>query len=146
MPDYLDPQVIGRIKKLEMRSLRLVESFMAGSHKSRLLGISTEFAQHRQYVPGDDTKHLDWKVFGKTDRFYIKEYEEETNLSAWILLDISESMDYKSGAVSKLEYVSYIAAALPSARLVTVAGGHHNDLVARDPSLLDAIAAHALGR
>jgi len=72
--DYFDPNVIGRIKNLELRSLRLVESLLVGMHKSRLRGIITEFAQHRKYVIGDDTRHLDWKVFAKTDRFYVKQY------------------------------------------------------------------------
>jgi uncharacterized protein (DUF58 family) len=114
MPDFFDPHVIGRIKNLEMRSLRLVESFMAGMHKSRLLGISTEFAQHRQYVPGDDVKHLDWKVFAKTDRFYVKQYEAETNMQVTFLLDTSNSMFFKSerAAMSKFDYASTVVAAL----------------------------------
>ena len=114
MPDYFDPHVIGRIKSLELRSLRLVESFMTGMHKSRLLGISTEFAQHRQYVPGDDVKHLDWKVFAKTDRFYVKQYEAETNMQVTFLLDTSNSMFFKSedAALSKFDYAATVLAAL----------------------------------
>ena len=109
---YLDPKVLSRIARLDIKARLVVEGFISGLHKSPFHGFSVEFAQHREYVPGDDLKHLDWKVFGKTDRFYIKEYEEETNLSGWILLDISESMDYKSGDLSKLEYGAHIAAAL----------------------------------
>jgi uncharacterized protein (DUF58 family) len=114
MPDYFDPHVIGRIKSLEMRSMRLVESYMAGMHKSRLLGISTEFAQHRQYVPGDDTKHLDWKVFAKTDRYFIKQYESETNMPVHVLLDTSNSMFFKSSesGMSKFDYAATAVAAL----------------------------------
>jgi len=114
MPDYFDPHVIGRVKNLELRSLRLVESFMTGQHKSRLLGISTEFAQHRQYVPGDDVKHLDWKVFAKTDRFYVKQYEAETSMQTTFLLDTSNSMFFKSeqAAMSKFDYAATALAAL----------------------------------
>ena len=114
MPDFFDPQVIGRIKNLEVRSLRLVESFMAGMHKSRLLGMSTEFAQHRQYVAGDDTKHLDWKVFAKTDRFYVKQYEAETNMRVTFLLDTSNSMFFKSeqAGLSKFDYAATVVSAL----------------------------------
>ena len=109
---YLDPKVLSRISRLDLKARLIVEGYISGLHKSPYHGFSVEFAQHREYSPGDDIKHLDWKVFGKTDRFYIKQYEEDTNLRAWILLDISESMDYKSGGVSKLEYGSYIAASL----------------------------------
>lgn len=108
MPDYFNPHVIANVKGLELRSTRLVESFMAGMHKSRLLGISTEFAQHRQYVSGDDTKHLDWKVFAKTDRYFVKQYEAETNMPVYFLLDTSNSMFFKSdqAAMSKFDYAA----------------------------------------
>jgi uncharacterized protein (DUF58 family) len=114
MADYFDPEIISRVKGLEMRSLRLVESFMVGIHKSRLRGISTEFAQHRQYVVGDDTKHLDWKVYAKTDRYFIKEYEAETNMPVYFFLDVSPSMFYKSeeAALSKFEYCATMIATL----------------------------------
>jgi uncharacterized protein (DUF58 family) len=114
MPDFFDPHVIGRVKGLALRSLRLVESFMVGMHKSRLRGISTEFAQHRPYVQGDDTRHLDWKVFARTDRFYLKEYEAETSMPVRFLLDTSQSMFYQSpeAAMSKFEYAATIVATL----------------------------------
>lgn len=114
MADFFDPRVIGNIKGLEFRSTRLAESFMAGMHKSRMLGISTEFAQHRQYVSGDDTKHLDWKVFAKTDRYFVKQYEAETNMSVYFLLDTSNSMFFKSdqAAMSKFEYAATAMAAM----------------------------------
>jgi uncharacterized protein (DUF58 family) len=114
MSDVFDPQVIGRVKGLAVRSLRLVENFMVGMHKSRLRGISTEFAQHRQYVTGDDTRHLDWKVFAKTDRFYVKEYEAETNMAVRFLVDTSRSMFFKSeeSAMSKYEYAATVAATM----------------------------------
>jgi uncharacterized protein (DUF58 family) len=109
---YLDPAVLSRIAKLDIRARLVVEGFISGLHRSPFHGFSVEFAQHREYVPGDDVKHLDWKVFGKTDRFYVKEYEEETNLSAWLMVDISESMDYSSDGMTKLDYGATIAASL----------------------------------
>ncbi|MHC4915695.1 MAG: DUF58 domain-containing protein [Planctomycetota bacterium] len=114
MPDYFDPDVIGRVKGFSLRSLRLVESFMVGMHKSRLRGISTEFAQHRPYVQGDDTRHLDWKVYAKTDRFYVKEYEAETSMRVEFLLDTSKSMFFKSeeAAMSKFEYAATVVSTL----------------------------------
>ena len=114
MPDYFDPEVISRIKGLELRSKRLVESYMVGIHKSCLLGISTEFAQHRAYVFGDDTRHIDLKVYAKTDEFFIKEYEAETNMAVYFLIDVSPSMFYKSeeAHLSKFEYAATIAATL----------------------------------
>ena len=114
MPDIFDPEVVGRVKGLAVRSLRLVENFMVGMHKSRLRGISTEFAQHRQYVSGDDTRRLDWKVFAKTDRFYVKEYEAETNMAVRFLVDTSRSMFFKSdeAAMSKFEYAATVAATM----------------------------------
>ncbi len=114
MADIFDPHVIGRVKGLELRSLRLVESFLVGMHKSRLRGISTEFAQHRQYVTGDDTRHLDWKVFAKTDRYYVKQYEVETNMPVFFLLDASPSMFFKSeeAAMSKFDYAATAVATL----------------------------------
>lgn len=114
MADIFDPQVIGSVKNLTLRSMRLVENFMAGMHKSRLRGISTEFAQHRQYVPGDDIKHLDWKVYAKTDKFFVKEYEAETSMTVRMLIDSSKSMFYKSddAAMSKFEYAATIGATL----------------------------------
>lgn len=114
MPDFFDPHVIARVKGLDVRSLRLVESLMAGMHRSRLRGISTDFSQHRPYVPGDDTRHLDWKVFARTDRFYLKEYEAETNMPVRFLLDTSHSMFFQSpeAAMSKYEYAATIVATL----------------------------------
>lgn len=109
---YLDPKVINKISKLEIKARLIVEGFISGQHKSPYHGFSVEFAEHREYVPGDDIRHVDWKVFGKSDRYYIKQYEEETNFRAHLLLDTSESMAYGSGPVSKFEYGCYIAASL----------------------------------
>jgi len=109
---YLDPKVLSRISRLDIKARLVVEGYVAGLHKSPFHGFSVEFAQHREYAPGDDLKHLDWKVFAKTDRFYVKEYEEETNLQGWLLVDISESMDYTSGGMTKFDYAATVAASL----------------------------------
>lgn len=93
---YLIPSVVARLANLELKARMLVEGFVTGLHKSPYHGFSVEFAEHRQYMPGDDIKHIDWKLFARTERYYIKQYEEETNMKAYILLDISKSMSYKS--------------------------------------------------
>jgi uncharacterized protein (DUF58 family) len=109
---YLDPKVLNKISGLSLKARLVVEGYLSGLHQSPYRGVSIEFRSHREYVPGDDLRHLDWKVFGRSDRLYIKQYEQETNLFAYILLDISESMSYGSGKVNKLEYARYLAAAL----------------------------------
>jgi uncharacterized protein (DUF58 family) len=110
--NYLDPRVLNKVARLELRARLIVEGFIAGLHKSPYRGVSVEFAAHREYTPGDDLRHLDWKIFGRSDRLYIKEYEQETNLYCHIMLDTSESMDYASGEISKFEYGRSLAAAL----------------------------------
>jgi len=109
---YLDPAVVSKLASIELKARLVVEGFIVGLHRSPYHGFSVEFAEHRQYMPGDDFRHIDWKVYGKSDRFYIKQFEEETNLKAYILLDASRSMGYKSDGISKLEYGSYLAASL----------------------------------
>ena len=109
---YLDPKVLGRIERLDLKARLIVEGFISGLHKSPFHGFSVEFAQHREYSPGDDLRRIDWKVFARSDRHYIKEYEEETNLVCYVMLDMSESMRYGSGELSKLDYGCYIAASL----------------------------------
>jgi uncharacterized protein (DUF58 family) len=110
---YLDPSVLNAIAGLELKARLIVEGFVSGMHRSPFHGFSVEFAEHREYVPGDDIRFVDWKVFGKSDRYYIKQYEEETNLRAWILLDCSESMEYGTpGGMTKIDYGRHVAAAL----------------------------------
>lgn len=109
---YLDPATIARLDNMALRARLVVEGFILGLHKSPYHGFSVEFAEHRPYNPGDEIRHIDWKLYGKTDRYYIKQFEEETNLKSYILLDKSGSMQYSSTAISKLEYASYLAAAL----------------------------------
>ena len=90
----------------------MVEGFITGLHKSPYHGFSVEFAEHRQYMPGDDIRHMDWKVYAKTDRFFVKQFEEETNLKSYLLVDASASMGYTSHAITKLQYAGYLSAAL----------------------------------
>lgn len=110
---YLQPSVVAQLSNMELRARLVVEGFITGLHKSPYHGFSVEFTEHRQYMPGDEIKHIDWKAYGKTDRYYVKEFEEETNLKSYLLLDASKSMDYRSeNNLRKVEYASYIAAAL----------------------------------
>src|SRR4051794_6447689 len=108
----LDPTALARFGRLELISRLVVEGVMAGLHKSPFKGFSVEFAEHRQYGPGDEIRHIDWRAFGKTDRYYVKEYEEETNLKAYLVLDTSGSMGYAGRTASKLEHARQLAAAL----------------------------------
>lgn len=109
---YLDPLIVAKIDNMALRARLVVEGYLIGQHKSPYHGFSVEFAEHRAYGPGDEIRHIDWKLYGKTDRYYVKRYEEETNLRSYILLDTSQSMTYGSGAITKLEYGSYLSAAL----------------------------------
>ncbi|MEM9110626.1 MAG: DUF58 domain-containing protein [Planctomycetota bacterium] len=94
---YLDPETLARVGSLELRARMIVDGLMTGMHRSPMQGFSVEFAQHRQYVPGDDPRFLDWKVMAKTDKLYLKQYVRETNLDLMVLVDVSNSMDYTSG-------------------------------------------------
>ena len=111
---YPDPQTLNELKGLEFKARTIVEGYVSGKHKSPYRGFSVEFAEHREYVPGDDLRYVDWKVFGKSDRIYLKQYDEETNFTCHLLVDTSESMDYSSdrNKLSKLEYAKQFAAAL----------------------------------
>ena len=109
---HLDPAVVARIESLELRARTVVEGFLIGLHRSPFQGFSVEFSEYRQYMPGDDLSTLDWKVYGRSDRFYVKRYEEETNLDCRILLDVSASMAYGSGGVTKHAYAVSLAASL----------------------------------
>lgn len=111
--NYLDPKTLEQIRRLDVRARLVVEGFITGQHRSPYNGFAVEFAAHREYVPGDDLRHIDWKVWSKTDRLYIKEYEEETNLECHIVLDCSKSMRYGEAAGwSKFDHGSTIAASL----------------------------------
>ena len=115
---FLHPSTVAKISQLDLRAHRVVEGFISGMHRSPFFGHSVEFVQHREYVRGDDIRHLDWKAWSKTDRFYIKQFEAETNLRAHIVVDVSESMHYgearhrKAGTLNKYEYACTAAACL----------------------------------
>jgi len=110
--DYLDPEVLQKLGDLELVAREVVEGLRVGSHRSHLRGFSTEFAHHRQYAPGDALRTIDWRVYGRTDRYYTKLYEAETNFDCHVLIDASSSMNYASGKVSKLEYAKFLAASM----------------------------------
>jgi uncharacterized protein (DUF58 family) len=115
MPDskkYLHLEAIKRIARMELRARHVVEGFLSGMHRSPYFGQSIEFRQHREYVPGDDLRHVDWKVWARQDRLYVKQYEEDTNLRCQVLLDVSASMQYGQGVFNKYEYACTLAASL----------------------------------
>jgi uncharacterized protein (DUF58 family) len=109
---YLDPAIVARLGTIDLKAKTIVEGFLTGLHRSPFKGFSVEFAEYRQYLPGDDLATLDWKIYARTDRHVVKKFEEETNLECHIMLDVSRSMGYGSHAVTKLEYASYLAGAL----------------------------------
>ena len=100
LPRFLDPQILSRISPMDLRAQVVVEGFISGLHKSPYRGFSVEFAEYRQYTPGDDIRHIDWKAYARSDRYYIKQFEDETNLQCFILLDRSASMGYGSGGLT----------------------------------------------
>jgi uncharacterized protein (DUF58 family) len=135
-----DPTSLAKYGRLTLLARGLVEGFLSGAHKSPFKGFSVEFAEHRQYYPGDEIRHIDWRVYGKTDRYYIKEYEEETNLRAQLLVDASGSMAYAGRHVSKFHYAQYVAASLAYLML------HQRDavgLVIHDQRIRHRIVPHA---
>ena len=110
---FLDPVLVSRLDNMELRAKLIVEGFMTGLHKSPYHGFSVEFAEHRPYNTGDEFRHVDWRVYAKSDKFFVKQYEEETNLRHYVVLDTSTSMRYKGNSeISKLEYAAYLSAAL----------------------------------
>ncbi len=110
---YLSPENLSKIDSLEMKARLVVEGFITGLHRSPYHGFSVEFAEHRQYRPGDEIRHLDWKVFARSEKYYIKQYEEETNLRSMLIVDSSASMNYASaGNITKYEYAIYLSAAI----------------------------------
>jgi uncharacterized protein (DUF58 family) len=109
---FIDKSTVAKVSALELKARQAVEGIIPGLHKSPYHGISVEFAEYREYTPGDEIKHIDWRVFSRSDKYFIKQYEEETNMRCYFLLDTSESMLYRSGKVTKLEYGSFLIAAL----------------------------------
>jgi uncharacterized protein (DUF58 family) len=109
---FLDPAVVARLGTLELKARTVVEGFLSGLHRSPYKGFSVEFAEYRQYMPGDDISTIDWKVYARSDRYYVKKFEEETNLDCYLLLDVSASMGYGTHGVTKIQYASMLAASL----------------------------------
>ncbi|MGQ0702666.1 MAG: DUF58 domain-containing protein [Gemmatimonadales bacterium] len=109
---FLDPALLARIGDLPLLARTVVDGFMHGLHRSRRVGLSLDFAEHRAYQPGDDIRRIDWRVYGRTDRFYVKEYEADTNAAVMFALDASGSMDFGSGALTKFDYARFLAASL----------------------------------
>src|SRR3954469_16640234 len=132
---YLDISTLARLKRLDLRARLVVEGFISGQHRSPYHGYAVEFATHREYAPGDDIRHIDWKVWSRSDRLYVKEYEEETNFACTIVLDSSRSMQY-GGAWRKYDYAATAAASLAyllqqqqdAVGLAIVADGLQNNL------------------
>ena len=111
-PDIFDRDTLARIGRLTLRARRVVEGIRSGAHRSPLHGASVEFAEHKEYTPGDELRHIDWKLFGKSDKYYVKRFEMEAQLKATIILDSSKSMDFGDGKLTKLQFGSYLAATL----------------------------------
>jgi uncharacterized protein (DUF58 family) len=109
---FVDPKILARIGNLELLAKTVVDGFINGLHRAPFFGASIDFAEHRGYVPGDDIRRVDWKVFARTDRYYVKQYEADTNTNFTILMDISKSMSFSSGGVTKLEYGAFLGACL----------------------------------
>ncbi|MCI0336556.1 MAG: DUF58 domain-containing protein [Acidobacteria bacterium] len=109
---FLSPEVLARISSLELLARTVVEGFISGLHRSPFTGFSTEFAEYRPYMPGDDLRYLDWKLLGRTDRYYIKKYRADTNAQCHILIDSSGSMRYSTGTVTKLHYAQFLGSSL----------------------------------
>jgi uncharacterized protein (DUF58 family) len=112
MPKYIEPEVLSRAEALGIKARTLVEGLRVGDHKSPYRGFSVEFVQHREYVPGDDSRHIDWKSYGRSERYMVKQYEQETNFVGHVLVDASRSMLYGDGETNKLEYAKLLAASL----------------------------------
>ncbi len=109
---FLDPKILSRIDNLELLARTVVEGFINGLHHSPYLGLSVDFAEHRAYMPGDDIRRIDWRLYARTDRYYVKEFEADTNANFSLIFDISRSMDYGRAGISKLDYGRYLAASL----------------------------------
>src|SRR6188472_2178994 len=109
---FVDPKILARIRNLELLARSVVDGFINGLHRAPYFGASIDFAEHRGYVPGDDIRRVDWKLYARTDRYFVKQYEADTNTNFSVLLDISKSMGFSSTGVSKLEYGKFLGACL----------------------------------
>src|SRR5215475_15890941 len=150
-PKYSDPEVLARIAGLTLRASRVVEGTVSGLHRSPFHGFNVEFAEYREYSPGDDLRQLDWRVLGRTDRFYIKQYEEESNLRATIVMDASASMRYGSGAMTKFDYAATLAASMATLLVeqqdpVGLALFDREERLTLRPAATQAQLAHIIGQ
>ena len=109
--EYLNPKTVAKLNSMALRARMIVEGYIIGQHQSPYHGFSVEFAEHKAFGIGDEIRHIDWKLYGKTDRLYVKRFQEETNLRAYIILDTSSSMIYSSDQITKLQYANTLAAA-----------------------------------
>ncbi len=109
---FIDPQVLARVSSLELIAKTVVSGFISGLHRAPYLGLSSEFAEHRAYMPGDDVRRIDWRVYGRTDRLFVREFQAETNANLSLVLDVSKSMGFASAGISKLDYGRFLAASL----------------------------------
>ena len=109
---FIDPKVLARVSSLELIAKTVVSGFISGLHRAPYLGLSSEFAEHRPYMPGDDVRRIDWRVYGRTDRLFVREYQAETNANLTLVLDVSKSMAFASAGIAKLEYGRFLAASL----------------------------------
>lgn len=109
---FLDPSALTQVSGMLLRARLIVEGALTGAHRARLRGSSVEFAEHKEYAPGDEIRHIDWKAYAKVDRYYVKQFEQESQLTAYLVLDTSASMDYAGEGLSKLRYAAYLSAAL----------------------------------
>ena len=140
IPRFLAPEVLARISSLELLARTVVEGFISGLHRSPFTGFSTEFAEYRQYMPGDDLRYLDWKLLGRTDRYYIKKYRADTNAQCHILIDASASMKYTTTGVTKLQYAQFLGSSLAylASKQQDAVG-----LIAFDQEILTHVPAHS---
>jgi uncharacterized protein (DUF58 family) len=134
--EALTAEALARLRTMELRARVMVEGHFSGQHRSHFKGASVEFADHRNYSPGDELRHLDWKLFGRSDRFFVKQYDAETNMNVLLAVDASGSMGYRSGAVSKLQFASYLAAGLAH---LTVSQGDAIGLVTFDAAVRESL-------
>jgi uncharacterized protein (DUF58 family) len=134
--EALTAEALARLRTMELRARVMVEGHFSGQHRSHFKGASVEFADHRSYSPGDELRHLDWKLFGRSDRFFVKQYDAETNMNVLLAVDVSGSMGYRSGAVSKLQFGSYLAAGLA---YLTVSQGDATGLVVFDAAVRESL-------
>ena len=142
---FIDPKVLARIRNLELLAKTVVEGFINGLHRAPYFGASIDFAEHRGYVPGDDIRRVDWKLYARTDKYFVKQYEADTNANFAVLLDISKSMSFQSQGVTKLEYASYLGG-VPGVPVTPAARSRRHHDLRRGGREVRAVVGQALQR